>query len=127
MLLCGMGSSKGFRNWIAYHHQNCLCGELPIHIRCPSPGNSLVDFCCTSHCARAWFVCTRIFPQTLSMLGQQHFGGNLQSFCTSTQDSCTGIIPLIRKMSSLASGGRIGVCEHQEETMPPIWGSGAGR
>ncbi len=112
MSLCGMGSSKGFRNWIAYHHQNCLCGELPNRMRCPSHENSLVDSCRTSRCACVWFVYTHIFRQTFSMLVQQHSRGNHQPYYTSLEYNRNYIVALIVGMSSVASSGRIGVWEN---------------
>ena len=74
MLLCGTDSNKGFRNWKVYHHQNCLHGELPIHIHyfCLLE-NSLAVFCCIYQYAHALLAYTRIFLQTLSMLVQQHY------------------------------------------------------
>ena len=73
MSLYGMGSNKGFRNWKEYHPQNYLYGEAPNRICCPCPPYSFLAMSyCIYRYAHAWFLCTRIFRQTFSMLVLQH-------------------------------------------------------
>lgn len=128
MLICGMGSSKGFRNWKAYHPQNYLYGELPNRMHCPCP---LCDFLaipyCIYHYAHAWFLCTRIFRQTFSKLAQQPLQ-KIRPFRTSSNGRDNNYNTAQANVNTLLPNrrwwGRIEVCGIGWLYHPTLYGNG---
>lgn len=107
MLLCGMGSSKGFHNWIAYHHRYCLCDELPIYLALPYPDYPIPIPYYNEHSNDYESAfCTRIFRLLFATLAQQQYRG--MPIYTSIQDSRTRIVALMQEMSRDMLSGRIG-------------------